>query len=225
MKYLLFLIMGVVFLGCGGQPSAVKEPVVVKETIIKEPTIINNEKTIVVKECAKVEPCKKCPKPKPCKVCKPKKKCTPITIYKEYEKLVVGEKEQVFFPALDITLEARIDTGATTTSVDARNIVAFERDGKKWVRFEMIKKDGTIVKVKRPIIKKITVKRHAGEGQDRFVVNMRLNISSLSYFIEVSLTDRSKYKLPILVGRNFLKGNVIVDVSLSNTKAPTKENK
>lgn len=225
MKYLLFLITMFVLLGCGGQPVVVQKPTIVKETIIKEPTIINNEKTIVVQECAKVEPCKKCPKLKPCKVCKPKKKCTPITIYKDYKKLVIGEKEEVYFPALDLTLEARIDTGATTTSVDARNIVSFERDGEKWVRFEMMKKDGTIIKVKRPIVKKITVKRHAGEGQDRFVVNMRLNLSSLSYFIEVSLTDRSKYKLPILVGRNFLKGNVIVDVSLSHTKAPTKENK
>jgi hypothetical protein len=222
MKYVLIFIMAVVFFGCGGQPAEVKEPTVIKETIIKEPTIINNEKTIIIEECPKIEPCKKCVKPKPCPA---KKKCTPITIYKGYEKLVIGEKEHVYFPDLDLTLEARIDTGATTTSIHAKNIVPFERDGKKWVRFEMVKKDRTLIKVKRPIVKKIKIKRHAEEGQERFVVNMRLNISSFSYFTEVSLTDRSKYKLPILVGRNFLKGNIIVDVSLSNTKAPTKENR
>lgn len=225
MKYLFFVLSVFILGGCNAVQSEPKAPTIIRETIIKEPTIINNEKTIVVNECPKIEPCKKCVKPKPCKKCVKPKKCKPITIYKGYEKLVIGEKEKVYFPGLDITLEARIDTGATTTSVDARNIVTFERDGKKWVRFEMLKKDGTLIKVKRPVVKRITVKRHGGEGQERQVVNMRLNISELSYYIEVSLTDRSKYKLPILIGRNFLKGNVIVDVSLSNTKAPTKENR
>jgi len=225
MKYLIFFIGMMVLSGCSVlQPKKV-EPTIIKEIIIKEPTIINNEKTVIVNECAKVEPCAKIEKPKPCKKCKKTKVCKPIIIYKEYKKLVIGEAEDVYFPALDLVLEARIDTGATTTSVDARNIVSFERDGKKWVRFEMLKKDGTVIKVKRPEIKKITVKRHGEKGQERHVVNMRLNISDLSYYIEVSLTDRSKYKLPVLVGRNFLKGNIIVDVSLKHTKAPTKANR
>lgn len=222
MRYLFFVLTLTVFSGCGGlQIDKVKEPVVVKETIIKEPTIINNE-TIVVQDCPAIKECKKCIKPKPCaKV----KKCIPVTIYKDYKKLVIGEQEEVYFPVLDLSLEARVDTGATTTSVDAREIVGFERDGKKWVRFEMYKKDGTIIKVKRPVIKKIKVKRHGGEGQERYVVKMRLNISSKSYFVEVSLTDRSQYKLPVLVGRNFLKGNLVVDVSLSHTKAAIRGDK
>lgn len=225
MKY-LFLVLSVLVLGgCNALKPEPKEPTIIKETIIKEPAIINNEKTIIVNECPQVKPCGKCKKTKHYKQCIEPKKSKPITIYKGCSKLIVGEKEKVYFPALDLTLEARIDTGATTTSVDARNIVTFERDGKKWVRFEMLKKDGTVIKVNRPVVKRIKVKRHGEEGQERQVVNMRLNISDISYYIEVSLTDRSKYKLPVLVGRNFLKSNVIVDVSLSNTKEPTKENR
>jgi len=218
MRYLNFILLLVFLSACGVKPEPKKE-VVVKECA---PAKVVYKEKIVKEVCEKPEPCAvclECPKPKQCKVVKP------IVIHKGYEKLVIGEKEEVYFPTLDLSLEARIDTGATTTSVDARNIVSFERDGKKWVRFEMLKKDGTVLKVKRPLVKKITIKRHGEAGQERFVVKMRLNIASVSYFIEVSLTDRSQYKLPILVGRNFLKGNVIVDVALQNTKSPIKDNK
>ena len=46
--------------------------------------------------------------------------------------------EHVYISPPGILLTARIDTGATTSSIDARNIEPFERDGKRWVRFEVI---------------------------------------------------------------------------------------
>ena len=54
-------------------------------------------------------------------------------------KIIIGETEMVRITPPQVTLKARIDTGATTTSIDARNITAFERDSKKWVKFSVIK--------------------------------------------------------------------------------------
>src|SRR5690606_21987776 len=51
------------------------------------------------------------------------------------DKQVVGEREKVFLNGLDIVMNARIDTGATTASLDARDIQSFERNGEEWVRF------------------------------------------------------------------------------------------
>ena len=40
-------------------------------------------------------------------------------------KMVVGQLEQVWLPNLELALPARIDTGAETASLDARNIELF----------------------------------------------------------------------------------------------------
>jgi len=217
MRVLSVIFIAFIYLGCTPkevQPKPI-EPQVIEKVIIKEPSVI--EKTVYVEmpqeACPKVHPCAPCPKAKACK---------PITIYKEYKKVVLGEMEEVYFPVHRISLNARIDTGAQTSSLDARNIVAFERDGKNWVRFEIGRGENTI-QVKKPIVKTIKVKRHEEKAQDRYVVHMRLNISSLSNFIEVSLTDRSQYKFPVLIGRNYLQGNALVDVNLQYTLAPKKE--
>ena len=46
-------------------------------------------------------------------------------------KLVVGLAETGYLPDLDLQLDAKIDTGASRTSIDARNLQPFERDGKE----------------------------------------------------------------------------------------------
>jgi len=57
---------------------------------------------------------------------------------KIFSKMVVGALEEIWLSDLEIALTARIDTGAQTSSLDARNIELFERDGKRWVRFEIV---------------------------------------------------------------------------------------
>lgn len=55
------------------------------------------------------------------------------------DKRVIGSEELVLLDDLTEKYKARIDTGATTSSLNATNIVEFERDGTKWVRFSFNK--------------------------------------------------------------------------------------
>ncbi|MCF6340763.1 MAG: RimK/LysX family protein [Sulfurimonas sp.] len=201
MKY-IFLLLSIIFLsGCTEQPAPQKTETTMPQTLVKD------KKKII------------CPKVKQCE------KCSQKIRDKSYKRPIIGQLENVYLPELKITLKSRIDTGATTTSIDAKNIVAFERDGKKWVRFDILDSNNKSITLKKKIEKSITVKRHQTQGQRRYVVKMRLNISNLSIYGNISLTDRSNYKFPILIGRNFLQGNAIVDVSLQYTKKPTKVEK
>ena len=131
---------------------------------------------------------------------------------KSDSKRIIGEIEYVRLVPPNLVLKARIDTGAKTTSVDARNITPFERDGKQWVRFVCM--DGEKEhKIERKVLKVVQIKRHGTEAQDRYVVNMRIVLGDVSQLIPVSLNDRDAYQYPVLIGRNFLRDFFIVDVA------------
>lgn len=140
---------------------------------------------------------------------------------KSDSKKIIGEIENVRLVPPDIVLKARIDTGAKTTSIDARNITPFERDGKQWVRF--VCKDGEKeYTIEKKVLKTVQIKRHGKESQDRYVVKMRVILGDVSQLISVNLNDRESYTYPVLIGRNFLRDFFIVDVAKKFQFKPMK---
>ncbi len=141
-------------------------------------------------------------------------------------KLLIGEAEWVYLPAAKMKLKARIDTGATTTSVDARDLRVQERDGKKWAMFTMVDRENDKkVEMEKPVEKVVEIKRHGTENQKRYAVKMRINLGNVSRYITVTLNDRENFEYPVLIGRNFLRGSAVVDVDEAYTVEPTKEEK
>jgi len=134
-------------------------------------------------------------------------------------KMIIGEIENVRLVPPNIVLKARIDTGAKTTSIDARDITPFERDGKQWVRFVCIY-DKKEYMLERKVIKVVQIKRHGKAAQDRYVINMRIVLGNISQLIHVNVNDREAYTYPILIGRNFLRDYFIVDVAKKHQLKP-----
>jgi hypothetical protein len=129
--------------------------------------------------------------------------------------LVIGEAELVGLPEIDAIWRARIDSGATTTSVHAVDIEQFERDGEPWVRFALRnEKLDTQVALERPVTRIAQIQRRGtDEMQKRPVVELDVSIGDLVTRIEVNLTDRTHFEFPVLIGRNFLSGQTLIDVS------------
>lgn len=140
-------------------------------------------------------------------------------------KIIVGSNEYVYVPSLKLTYKAKIDTGATTTSIHALDIKEFERDGKKWVKFKLDDTKGGLIEKSLPVERVVNIKRHKEESQKRYVVKMRINLGKTSEVVEVSLTDRSQFNFPVLIGKNYLNGYVIVDVSKKYLTKPKKTDK
>jgi len=135
---------------------------------------------------------------------------------------IIGQAEYVTVWPNEFRYRARIDTGATTCSISALDIKRFERDGKKWVRFRFpVPSENKKAKLKKsaiqeyPISRDVNIKRHGAADQIRPVVKLMVQLGSFKGRIEFSLTDRTKYTYPVLVGRNLLEGNALVDVSKS----------
>ena len=57
------------------------------------------------------------------------------------------------------------------------------------------------------------MKRHGGEALERPVIKLPVTVGNVSLLAEFTLTDRSKFSYPALIGRNILKDLIIVDVS------------
>jgi len=132
------------------------------------------------------------------------------------EKQWVGQLEKVWMPSLNLALNARIDTGAETASLDARNIELFERNGKRWVRFEIEhpQKGEPAIPLERKLSRMVSiVQSNSSESERRPVIRLGITIGSVNQTAEFTLSNRSHLDYQVLVGRNILKDVMVVDVS------------
>lgn len=143
------------------------------------------------------------------------KQAVPPTARRQYDKLIIGEEEWVFLPVANAYFRARIDSGAATSSISAKNLERFERDGKKWVRFDLEHKDTKhAVTLERPIERRVAIKQSTSdEKESRPVISLMVKLGELSETTEFTLADREQMSFPILLGRSFLRDVVLIDVS------------
>ena len=133
-------------------------------------------------------------------------------------KLLVGQLEQVWMQNLNLSLPARIDTGAETSSLDARNIELFERNSRRWVRFEILHPEtGEPLPLERRLKRMVTIMQsNLPDSERRPVIKLGITIGTISQTAEFTLSDRSHLEYQVLVGRNILKDVMVVDVSKEN---------
>ena len=128
------------------------------------------------------------------------------------DKMVVGELERVWIDPPGASLIARMDTGASSSSLHAAKLVEFERDGDDWVRFE-IAFDGQTTTVERPVERYVRVYQQADvEGTRRPVVRLRVALGDIQDTFDFTLANRAHLDQEVLLGRNFLKDVALVDV-------------
>ncbi len=93
----------------------------------------------------------------------------------------------------------------------------FERDGEKWVSFELVNdQSGEKHFFEKKILRFVTIKR-INESEKRASVLMDIKFGGQIIKEKFSLADREKFEYQALIGRNILTGRAIVDTSLSNT--------
>jgi hypothetical protein len=134
---------------------------------------------------------------------------------------IIGRIEQVNLPEWEFNnLDAKIDSGAFTSSLHCHHIDPFENNGEAWIRFYMLDPDHEAYSDKMlemPLHDKREVKSSNGETELRYFIQTQIEFFDGTYTIEFSLTDRSAMKYPLLIGRKFLrKGPFLVDVTQKN---------
>lgn len=131
---------------------------------------------------------------------------------------IIGGLEDVYLDPPGLVISARIDTGATTSSLNAVDMVEFERDGKPYVKFHVMEpKTDEKIEITRRIRSHVKIKEHKGESQRRPVIRMRIKLGDIDEQIKFTLVDRNQFEQQVLIGRNLLRDLAIVDVSKEYT--------
>ena len=133
-------------------------------------------------------------------------------------RLILGWVEFVRLEPWGMKMRARIDTGANTSSMSARDIHQFKKGNEDWVKFvldfKMDKgKPNRSVEIERPITHLVKIKQHQGISQERPVINMDICIANQVHNIEFNLVDRRGLNYPVLLGRKALENLALVDPS------------
>ena len=138
-------------------------------------------------------------------------------------KTVYGLNEYARLGDLGLEVAAKLDTGAKTASLSARDIKRFKRNGESWVRFYLAIDTAHSHPIERPLARVSKIKRRSGdydpeEGKAytaRPVIALNICMGTALREIEVNLTDRSAFQYPLLIGSEALKHfNAQVDPSL-----------
>ena len=131
------------------------------------------------------------------------------------EKIRIGLSEDVILLPWGVRLPARIDTGAATSSLDARDLKIEDN----MAEFRLPEKYGGL-QLRLPIIDWRHV-RSAEARERRPVVEMEFCIGPKRIRVKVNLNDRSMVKYPLIIGRSALKENFVVDCMKSNCLPPS----
>jgi hypothetical protein len=125
----------------------------------------------------------------------------------------------VKLPGLDIpAIKAKIDTGATTSSLHAFDVERFRRGGLRWVRFSIhprLRSDDAAQVVEAEVIEDRPIKSSNGQVEMRPVIQMDVQILDRVWTADVTLANRDEMGFRMLLGRQALRRHFLVDPSRS----------
>jgi hypothetical protein len=139
------------------------------------------------------------------------KQCPPSPLQ---GKFILGAVENVYVDEIKASFNTRIDTGAESSSLDAHNIILFERDGNQWVRFDVLtngaKQPAQTFESK--VERFVRIKESDDKTDRRPVIHAHLEIGQYKAETDLNLSDRSHLEFPLLLGRKFMQDIAVVDV-------------
>ncbi len=130
-------------------------------------------------------------------------------------KPTIGWREWVRLPDFGVeSIKAKVDTGARTSSLHASDIEEFARDGIEYVRFCVHPEQRSahpVVSVEVPLLARRQVKNSGGKSEVRPVVETTVELLGQRWSIELTLTRRSTMGFRMLLGRQAIRGHLVVD--------------
>ena len=136
---------------------------------------------------------------------------------------LIGRREYIDFPVLGLkNIEAKIDTGAYTSSLNCKNISVKSVSGKDKLSFTVNLNNSSETEFLFDEFSRKKIKNSFGEMEERYIIRTLLKIGRKNIHISSSLCNRDSMRYPVLIGRKPLKGKFLIDVNqlyVGGTKA------
>ena len=129
--------------------------------------------------------------------------------------VIIGWREWVSLPELKIArIKAKIDTGARSSSLHAFDIEPFQRDGNSMVRFTVHpiqRRNDRSTQCEAVIHDVRSVRSSSGDATERYVIQTPILWMGQRWDVELTLADRTEMGFRMLVGREAVRGRMLVD--------------
>lgn len=135
------------------------------------------------------------------------------------QKLIIGRTEFIDLPELGMyNIEAKTDTGAETSVLHCEDFTINKKGGKRFITCHIKPhlEEEEILTLTFPIHRERLVKSSFGQTETRYIFLTKIRMFDQLFDIKLSLRDRSSMSYPMLLGRNFISGKFLVDVSKRN---------
>lgn len=141
------------------------------------------------------------------------------------EKRVIGSTALITETESGFAFPGRVDTGAETCSLHVEKIVIEDKTARrlknvgKPIRILLKDQDGKTHWIETVVADAVRVKSSTlpgGEYDHRYKVRLTLEWQGVSKEVLVTLNNRTDMEYPLLIGRNFLRGDFLVDVGHEN---------
>ncbi len=134
------------------------------------------------------------------------------------EPLVIGRKEYLTFPDWPLRrVRVKVDTGAFSSALDVADYELHRDDtGRLLARLTLClsrRKAAHPVIVFAPVVKMVGVTCSNGVRQERPLVEATIRLGPVEKRIRLTVTNRSALRCRMLLGREALAGDFVVDVS------------
>jgi hypothetical protein len=128
---------------------------------------------------------------------------------------VLGWREWVALPDFGIPhIKAKVDTGARSSSLHAFDIETFDQQGRTFVRFTVHPRQrsavGTVV-AEAEVLDFRTVRSSSGKAAMRIVIVTHVSLLGRTWPIELTLANRDAMGFRMLLGREAIRGRMLVD--------------
>ena len=134
---------------------------------------------------------------------------------------VIGWREWVKLSDWGLRIRAKADTGARSSAIDCAEIIELPGDR---VRFSvrLNRRDTKLATLEEPIALRKHVRSSTGQGHDRIFVETTLELAGRRKRILVSLVCRKRMIHRMLLGREALGSDFLVDSSVDHWATPRR---
>jgi hypothetical protein len=136
---------------------------------------------------------------------------------KTFDKLIIGRKDIVSFPAFGLAhVPVKIDSGAYSSSMHCSLIQFVTNVDTPFLEVIFLDANtpGYTGKIERFYeFKRKIVKSSNGVAQERFFIKGSISLFHQTYDTLFSLTERTGLRIPVLLGRRLLNKRFLIDTS------------